>query len=103
MIVSNPQSLANAQLHYYPLQDGTVNEFDGSYSLLSPFICDAIATKEERRSKRSGSSSSTEHALPSSPMKMEDSMNGDGGEHKNGTVAIPSIILLKYVTKRNCC
>lgn len=30
-------------------EDGTVREFDGNYSLLSPFICEAIGVKEERR------------------------------------------------------
>jgi hypothetical protein len=29
--------------------DGTIQEFDSNYSLLSAFICDAIATKEDRR------------------------------------------------------
>jgi transducin (beta)-like 1 len=30
-------------------EDGSVREFDGNYSLLSPFICEAIGVKEERR------------------------------------------------------
>jgi len=33
-------------------EDGTVREFDQNYSLLSPFICDAVATKEDRRPRR---------------------------------------------------
>jgi hypothetical protein len=32
--------------------DGSVREFEGEYSLLSPFICDAIAVKEERRYRK---------------------------------------------------
>ena len=31
------------------MKDGSVREFDGNYSLLSPFICEAIGVKEERR------------------------------------------------------
>lgn len=30
-------------------EDGSIREFDGNYSLLSPFICEAIGVKEERR------------------------------------------------------
>lgn len=30
-------------------EDGTVTDFDRNYSLLSPFICDAVATKKDKR------------------------------------------------------
>lgn len=33
-------------------EDGSIREFDGEYSLLSPFICEAIGIKEERRYKK---------------------------------------------------
>jgi hypothetical protein len=34
------------------LQDGSIREFDGNYSLLSPFICQAVGTKEEKRLRK---------------------------------------------------
>lgn len=42
-------------------EDGTIKEFDGStHSLLSPFICDAVAIKEDRRSRATVGSSSSQ-------------------------------------------
>jgi transducin (beta)-like 1 len=32
--------------------DGSVRAYDGEYSLLSPFICEAVATKDDRRVRR---------------------------------------------------
>ena len=34
------------------MQDGSINEFENTYSLLSPLICEAIATKEDRRTRK---------------------------------------------------
>ena len=86
-----------------------MKEFDFRHSLLAPFICDAIATKEDRRIQRiklpaaSSSSSSSNNQLngdSSVPMKLEDNNNHDDGfiEHQNGsTTIVPSTISLKYV------
>ena len=35
-----------------------MKEFDGNYSLLSPFVCDAISTKEDRRIRHARQSGS---------------------------------------------
>ncbi len=78
-------------------QDGSVSQFDASFSLLSPFICDAIATKEDRRTKRTGlSSAESAVSLSSSPVKTEDVSHRGILEQKNGAV-VPSTITLKYV------
>jgi hypothetical protein len=34
------------------LQDGSIREFDGNYTLLSPFISQAVGTKEEKRIRK---------------------------------------------------
>jgi hypothetical protein len=39
-------------------EDGSIQEFDSNYSLLSPFVCDSIATKEDRRFKQNRSTDS---------------------------------------------
>lgn len=39
-------------------EDGTIQEFDTNYSLLSPFICNALVAKEDRRVPRMTKSSS---------------------------------------------
>lgn len=33
-------------------QDGSIQDYDNNFSLLSPLICEAIAVKEDRRSRR---------------------------------------------------
>jgi hypothetical protein len=37
-------------------QDGSVRDFDRNYSLLSPFVCDAVATKKDKRRQPPSSS-----------------------------------------------
>ena len=37
---------------YFSFKDGSIREFDGNYSLLSPFICQSVATKEEKRMRK---------------------------------------------------
>lgn len=44
-------------------EDGTIQEFDTNYSLLSPFVCDSIATKEDRRFKQMKSTGKTLNAF----------------------------------------
>ena len=36
----------------YILQDGTIQDYDNNFSLLSPLICEAVAVKEDRRVRR---------------------------------------------------
>ena len=71
-------------------EDGSIREFDGNYSLLSPFICDAIASKEDRRPRRLNGGGHDSHVM--------DTDEG-GGEHGNSVgahgVAIPSTVVLK--------
>jgi hypothetical protein len=60
-------------------QDGSVREFDGNYSLLSPFICEAIGVKEERRYRRNVPPPSPAHTGQSGtavPVKSESSTGG---------------------------
>ena len=67
-------------------EDGTIKDFDGSnLSLLSPFICDSIAVKEERRGKRGQDSSAA-----------EDGMEIDGPNENQGEAqVIPSTVVIK--------
>ena len=39
-------------------EDGTIQDFENNFSLLSPLICESVATKEDRRSRTVPSSSS---------------------------------------------
>jgi len=62
-------------------QDGTVRDFDaGNFSLLSPFICDAIGTKEDRRAKRVAAGLSSSSAPPgSSSFSSAPTAGAEGG------------------------
>ena len=77
-------------------QDGSIKEFEANFSLLSPFICDAIATKDDRRTKRSMPISDNPSSS-SGPAKV-DLSNGSSSDaysdDKNGSTR-PSIISLK--------
>ena len=66
-------------------EDGSVREFEKDYSLLSPFVCDAVALKEDRKPRKISSSSSLRESSEKSVSGME-LVNG-GGEDvaKNGT------------------
>jgi hypothetical protein len=87
------------------MQDGSVKDFDANYSLLSPFICQAVGTKEEKRidktksqlaaekqlSKESSSSSSSAAGSSSgsgSGSKMEVTPGGGGGSSSSDTPAL---------------
>jgi hypothetical protein len=79
-------------------QDGSIKEFEANFSLLSPFICDAIATKDDRRTRRSSAVSSDIPSSSSSGPAKADISNGSSSEafpeDKNGSIR-PSIITLK--------
>lgn len=76
-------------------EDGSIREFDGNYSLLSPFICDAIASKEDRRPRRlngGGSGGANDsHAMDT------DEAGGDNGSSASGAHGLPtpSTVVLK--------
>lgn len=80
------------------LQDGSIKEFEANFSLLSPFICDAIATKDDRRTRRSSAATSDIPSSSSSGPAKADLSNGSSSEafpeDKNGSIR-PSIITLK--------
>ncbi len=67
-------------------EDGTIQDFDNNFSLLSPLICEAVAVKDERRLRKSAAasaataapSSSSVHATGSAPMDEEDSPAPEG-------------------------
>lgn len=44
-------------------EDGTITEFENSYTLLSPLICEAVAVKEDRRVRSSIPTSSSANNL----------------------------------------
>jgi len=58
-----------------------VRDFDaGNFSLLSPFICDAIGTKEDRRAKRVAAGLSSSSAPPgSSSFSSAPTAGAEGG------------------------
>ena len=64
-IVIYPVSLSQCvcvSLYVWCLQDGTVKDFDANYSLLSPFICQAVGVKEEKRIDKTKSQLAAEKA-----------------------------------------
>jgi hypothetical protein len=79
-------------------QDGSLKEYDASFSLLSPFVCDAIATKEDRRVRRAQNATAEASSSSSVPMKVEEPNGADDADHKNGVPPIPTAITLKYAT-----
>ena len=66
-----------------------MREFETNYSLLSPFICDAVATKEDRRLRRPTSTS----------MVVDDgeggAAGGEGQQGGPGTQPLPSAVTVK--------
>lgn len=58
-------------------EDGSIREFDGNYSLLSPFICEAIGVKEERRYR-----SKLQHTEGATPAPVEPSAADGAAEAK---------------------
>jgi len=61
-------------------EDGTIRDYDGNFSLLAPFICDAVAVKEERKQRKSSNNSSL--TSTSSTVQIE-----SGGNNKSTPVA----------------
>lgn len=48
-------------------EDGSVREYDGNFSLLSSFICDAVAIKEDRKQRKSSASVQSTAAASAAP------------------------------------
>jgi hypothetical protein len=74
------------------LQDGTIEDFDNNFSLLSPLICEAVAVKEDRRARRTtpappaakeGEGKSSSGAGDSKPME-EDGVVTKSGDKADG-------------------
>jgi transducin (beta)-like 1 len=59
-------------------EDGSIREFDGEYSLLSPFICEAIGIKEERRYKKLNPGPNTSDASATAPAAANESGEASG-------------------------
>ncbi|RYG98368.1 hypothetical protein EON65_51520 [archaeon] len=62
-------------------EDGTIQDFDNSYSLLTPMICEALVMKEDRRLRKSTPATTTlappqETPSSSQPIKTEDQKTG---------------------------
>lgn len=79
-------------------EDGTIREFDSStHSLLSPFICDAVAIKEDRRNRSSAASSSSD-ANVGSGQEHSGAENGNGssgGDNVSAGTPPPSTVVVK--------
>jgi hypothetical protein len=76
----------------YSVQDGSIQEYENNFSLLSPLICEAIAVKEDRRSRRTVPQSSSGSAGASSSgnngAAADTAMDvGDAGASAEGTAA----------------
>lgn len=61
-------------------EDGSIQEFDNNYSLLSPLISEAVAVKEDRRVRRQvpSSSGSTMQSSSHTSAAAAASLNGHG-------------------------
>jgi transducin (beta)-like 1 len=59
-------------------EDGSIREFDGEYSLLSPFICEAIGIKEERRYKKLNPGPAASDAPATTSTAANDSVEAPG-------------------------
>lgn len=66
-------------------EDGTVKDFDANYSLLSPFIVQAVGTKEERKIEK------TKNQLAAENKAKEQMSNGTGGKMEISSNATPSL------------
>ena len=78
-------------------QHGNVREFERDYSLLSPFICDAVALKEDRKPRKISSSSSLRELNDDKNAEgMEVVANGNGEDGpKNVEGSIPASITVR--------
>lgn len=74
--------IVNLLMHIYSYffqhKDGSVQDYDNNFSLLSPLICEAVAVKEDRRIRRT--------IIPPPPTTSLHSHNGSNG---NGTSVMP--------------
>lgn len=83
-----------------------MKEFDGNFSLLSNFVCDALVSKEDRRLRRSSFSQQSATA-----MKVDGEVgrqylhSADESESNYHTPAAPrpSVVTMKLVEVLNFC
>ena len=79
-------------------EDGTIQEFDNNFSLLSPLVCEAVAVKDERRVRKSAAASAATAAASNAtangavPMDEE-----DGPAAESESRIVPSTYGLTYV------
>ncbi len=67
-------------------EDGTIQDFDNNFSLLSPLICEAVAVKDERRMRKSAAASAATAAPAAAasnangavPMEEDDGLTTEG-------------------------
>eukprot|EP01035_Chromulina_nebulosa_P020756 gene20756-26912_t len=75
-------------------EDGSIREFDNNFSLLSPYICESIATKEEKKLKKINNTSEISNSVD------ETSNDNNNDSNSNTIVTIqPSTINLKQETE----
>ena len=79
------------------MQDGCIREFDANYSLLSPLVCDALAFKEGRKTKRKLDATQIE-MNGADESELNDNMNNDDTQNNTDGAAqpVPTSAILKY-------
>mmetsp|Transcript_6614 Transcript_6614/g.9996 ORF Transcript_6614/g.9996 Transcript_6614/m.9996 type:complete len:520 (+) Transcript_6614:147-1706(+) len=79
-------------------EDGTIQEFDGNYSLLSPFICQAVGTKEERKIRKvpqQAGSGSSEAMVVDGNVGLQATKNTGGSSANVGKMAVQSSAIMR--------
>ena len=92
------KGLEYISIEEYIDDDGSVREFEKDYSLLSPFICDAVALKEDRKPRKISSSSSLREFNDKNGTSMEVVANGgeDASKNAEGSVTnVPATITMR--------
>lgn len=92
-------------------QDGSIQEFENNYSLLSPLICEAVAVKEDRRVRRvvptsttsssaAGSTGENEHsgAMDTTGAAAMEEVEGDRNGSTGAVASRPATALVSTMT-----
>lgn len=61
-------------------QDGTIQEFENNFTLMSPVICEALAVKDDRRIRTKVPASSATSQGPTSVKSESNAMDVDGND-----------------------
>ena len=83
-----------------------MREFDSNFSLLSSYICDAVATKEEKKFRRSAahhSSTSSMDAITFGGHQLDELTSGEGSSDSTGAAVVhfKCVLLQNYVCVLN--